>query len=92
MVATVVRRTSLERCKTVIERTGDARSTHYKKIQDGLFTKPVRLGLRSVGWPSVEVDAILAARIAGKADTEIRALVLKLEEARNATADQEGTR
>jgi prophage regulatory protein len=84
MAATLVCPVTLERCKAVTERTGDARSTHYKKIQDGLFTKPVRLGPRSVGWPSTEVDAILAARIAGKSDAEIRELVLDLEASRKA--------
>jgi prophage regulatory protein len=39
-----------------------------------------------VGWPSSEVAAINAARIAGKTDDEIRALVVKLEEARKAEA------
>jgi prophage regulatory protein len=32
-----------------------------------------------VGWPSDEIDAINSARIAGKTDEEIRALVVKLE-------------
>jgi hypothetical protein len=39
----------------------------------------VSLGARAVGWPSDEVDAINSARIAGKTDEEIRALVAKLE-------------
>lgn len=37
---------------------------------------------RQTGWPSSEVAAINAARIAGKSDEEIRELVLKLEAAR----------
>ncbi len=47
----------------------------YAAIQRGLFTTPVHIGLRSVGWPSEEVQAINSARIAGQSDTEIRALV-----------------
>jgi prophage regulatory protein len=39
-----------------------------------------------VGWPSSEVTAINAARIAGKTDEEIRALVVKLEAARKSAA------
>jgi prophage regulatory protein len=35
-----------------------------------------------VGWPSNEVEAINTARIAGKTDEEVRALVAKLEAAR----------
>lgn len=65
--------------------TGDSRSTHYLRISQGLFTKPVRLGPRAVGWPSSEVEAINAARIAGMTDNEIRVLVLKLEAARKTT-------
>jgi prophage regulatory protein len=42
--------------------------------------------LRAVGWPSEEVQALNAARIAGKSDEEIRALVVKLEAARKAAA------
>jgi prophage regulatory protein len=47
----------------------------YNAIRDGLFTKPVSIGARSVGWPEYEVKAICSARIAGKQDSEIRQLV-----------------
>jgi len=50
----------------------------YNAINEGLFTKPVKLGQRSVGWPDYEVTAIMAARIAGKSETEIRELVKRL--------------
>lgn len=59
--------------------SGLSRSTIYQRIADGLWTKPVSLGARAVGWPSDEVDAINSARIAGKTDEEIRILVAKLE-------------
>ena len=42
--------------------TGHSHSTHYLRISQGLFTKPVSLGARAVGWPSNEVAAINAAR------------------------------
>ena len=67
--------------------SGYSRSTIYHRISQGLWTKQVRLGPRSMGWPEHEVAALNAARIAGKTDKEIRALVLKLEAARK-TADQ----
>ena len=41
-------------------------------------TKPVAIGLRSVGWPDYEVEAVTAARVAGQPDEAIRALVNKL--------------
>lgn len=65
--------------------TGLSRSTIYLRIGQGVFTHPVSLGARAVGWPAHEVDALNAARIAGKPETEIRALVAKLEAARAAT-------
>ncbi len=74
------------RLPAVNSKTGVSRSTHYLRIQEGLFTKPVSLGLRAVGWPMTEVEAINAARIAGKTDEEIRELVLKLEAARKGGA------
>lgn len=70
------------RRKTVEGLTGYSRSTIYLRIAQGLFPKPVGLGARSVGWPAADVVALNAARIAGKTDEQIRALVLKLEAAR----------
>ena len=65
---------------------GMSRSTLYLRIKAGLWTRPVKLGPRAVGWPESEFAALNAARIAGKTDTEIRILVTKLEAARNAAA------
>lgn len=62
--------------------SGLSRSTIYLRVEQGLWTRPVSLGPRAVGWPSHEVEAIIAARIAGKTDDEIRALVVKLEASR----------
>ena len=62
--------------------SGLSRSTIYLRIAQGLWTKPVSLGARAVGWPSDEIEAINSARIAGKTDEEVRVLVAKLEESR----------
>ena len=62
--------------------TGLSRSTIYLRIAQGVFTKPVSLGGRAVGWPANEVAALNAARIAGHSDAEIRNLVVRLETAR----------
>jgi prophage regulatory protein len=70
------------RIPAVKSESGLSRSTIYLRISERLWTKPVSLGPRAVGWPSDEVAAINAARIAGKTDDEIRALVAKLEGAR----------
>ncbi len=50
----------------------------YNAVRTGLFTRPVLIGQRAVGWPSQEVQAIVAARIAGKTEDEIRTLVSQL--------------
>jgi prophage regulatory protein len=49
-----------------------------------MFTRPVSLGGRAVGWPSGEVTAVNSARIAGRSNSQIRELVIKLEAARKA--------
>ena len=70
------------RIPAVISESGLSRSTIYLRIVQKLWTKPVSLGGRAVGWPSDEVEAINAARIAGKTDDEIRKIVANLEAAR----------
>ncbi|CAH1387988.1 helix-turn-helix transcriptional regulator [Candidatus Nitrotoga sp. M5] len=74
------------RLPAVKSESGLSRSTIYLRIAQGLWTKPISLGARAVGWPSSEVAAINAARIAGKTDKEIRALVMKLEAVRKTAA------
>ena len=72
----------LYRRPIVEQATGDSRSTIYRKIKQGLFTKPVQIGGERVAWPADEVTAINQARIAGKSDEEIKQLVIELEAAR----------
>ena len=72
----------LYRRPIVEQATGDSRSTIYRKIKQGLFTKPVQIGGERVAWPANEVTAINQARIAGKTDEEIKQLVIELEAAR----------
>lgn len=66
---------ALLRRTQVQQESGLSRSTLYLRITQGLWPKPVRLGARSVGWPAGEVAALNAARIAGKSEAELRALV-----------------
>lgn len=54
----------------------------YNAIRAGLFTNPVPIGARAVGWPLDEVRAINAARIAGQSDEQIRELVKHLHSKR----------
>lgn len=55
-----------------------SKTSVYNAIQAGLLTKPVSIGLRSVGWPDYEVESVTAARVAGQPDEAIRVLVNKL--------------
>ena len=67
------------RLPSIKNRSGVSRSTVYLRISQGLWTAPVHLGPRAVGWPDYECDSLNAARIAGKTDDEIRQLVITLE-------------
>ena len=66
------------RLPEVSRTTGLARSTVYLRIEQGLLPKPVSLGGKAVGWPASEISQINAARIAGKSNEEISALVQQL--------------
>jgi prophage regulatory protein len=74
------------RLPAVLKVRGRSRSTHYLDVKQGLFTRPVSLGARAVGWPAYEVAMLNAARIAGQGDEEIRSLVASLEDARKEIA------
>jgi prophage regulatory protein len=75
------------RRKEVESATGCSRSTIYLRISQGLWPKPVCIGPRSVGWLASEVQAMNAARVAGRTDDQIRELVSGLERARVTVAD-----
>jgi prophage regulatory protein len=75
-ILTILGRTQVESA------SGYSRSTIYLRIAQGLWPKPVSIGPRAVGWPATEIKALNAARIAGKAEHEIRDLVMRLETAR----------
>ena len=58
--------------------TGNAYSTNYADVKEGLLPPPVKTRGRSSGWVAREIAAVQQARIAGKSDTEIRFLVQRL--------------
>lgn len=66
----------------VLELLQISRSNLYKKIEQGLWPKPIQLGARAVAWLSNENEKLLAAIIAGQSKEEIKQLVKTLEEAR----------
>ena len=54
----------LERLPSVLDRTGLSRSTIYKKISEGTFPQPVKLGERAVAWDAAAVTAWIGERVA----------------------------
>ena len=74
------------RLPEVLRLRGRGKTAHYSDIEEGLFTRPVAIGTRAVGWPEHEVIQLNRARIAGKTDDEIRALVAALETQRTTLA------
>jgi len=66
----------------VLELLQISRSNLYKKIENGLWPKPIQLGARAVAWLSTENEKMLAAIIAGQSTEEIKQLVKTLEESR----------
>jgi prophage regulatory protein len=50
----------------VRHKTGLSVPTIYRLMDEGLFPRPVRLGLLAVGWPEHEIDAWLRDKIAAR--------------------------
>lgn len=70
---------SILRMPAVLAETGHrSPASIYTAVREGQYPKPVLIGERSVGWPSREVEAINAARIAGRTKTELAELVNRL--------------
>jgi len=66
------------RLPQVCERRACSRASLYRAVAAGTFPPPIRRGRRTSVWVAGEVDAILAAEVAGAPDTELRALVARL--------------
>ena len=77
------------RMPAVVHITGRSRMSIYRAVREGMFTRPVRIGMNAVGWPDHEVALWVAARVAGKTPDEIRALVAQLHEMRKTALDDE---
>ena len=70
--------TKIQRLPELKTAIGLSRSSVYGDIAQGLFPKPIHIGARAVGWLSHETDAVMAARIAGASNDDIRDLVVTL--------------
>ena len=60
------------RREEVSQLTGLARATIYKKVADGSFPPPIRLGTRSVGWRLSDIVTWLQAPERQWAPSEVR--------------------
>lgn len=70
--------TKLVRTKAAAFHLGMPLSTFHLRKSKGLVVPPVSIGGTCVAYPLSELDAINAARIAGKSDDEVRELVSRL--------------
>lgn len=77
----------LLRVDAIKTRMGIGRSKIYSSVKDGTLPEPIHIGSRVSVWPSGEIDAIIAARVAGRSDADIRALVAALHRRRAGMAE-----
>ena len=47
----------LMRLSEVLTRTALTRSTIYRKMREGSFPEPLKIGVRAVRWPESEIEA-----------------------------------
>lgn len=52
---------------TVIAKTTLSEPSIYRLMKQGVFPKPIKIGLRAVAWKSTEVEAFIASRAPSEA-------------------------
>ncbi|HYD59679.1 MAG TPA: AlpA family transcriptional regulator [Noviherbaspirillum sp.] len=57
----------LMRLPAVEAQTGLSKSEIYRRMREGTFPKPIKLGARAVAWPAAQIDAWVKALIEGGA-------------------------
>jgi prophage regulatory protein len=75
----------LQRLPDVLAARGIARSTLYRDIKRGLWTRPITIGLSTSVWPSEETEVLVAAYQVGLQPEEIRGVVTRLMEERSSS-------
>ena len=55
-----------------------SRATFYKQVKEGTLPTQIHLGANSVAWLSHEIESVLAARICGYTEAELKELVLTI--------------
>ena len=69
----------LMRLPNVMVATGLSRSTIYKRINEGTFPAPVRIGPRTVAWVTKEIEEWVRRRISESRDRAGRPAELRDE-------------
>ncbi len=49
--------TKFLRLPNVLERVGLSRSELYRRVQAGIFPRPIKVGVRAVAWVEADIDA-----------------------------------
>jgi len=76
----------IDRRPEVLDRFGIGNTCLHNRIKQGLMPPPIPLGGRAVGFLRHELDAVLAAMVAGKSQEQIKALVCELVDQRKSVA------
>ena len=66
------------RLRQVLELTALSRATFYRQVKEGTLPSQIHLGANSVAWLSHEIESVLAARICGYTEAELKELVLTI--------------
>lgn len=80
---------SLLRKPEVLAFLGISKSTLHVQINNGLIPPPISLGERAVAFVMHEIKAVLAAKIAGRSNDEIKQLVSRLVSSRQDLYERE---
>ncbi len=73
----------LLRLTDVTEMIGLKKSAVYKMVNDGVLTKPIKMGKKVSLWPDYEIQTIIDAIIENRNQDELKTLVNNLMESRS---------
>ncbi len=73
----------LLRMTDVTEMIGLKKSAVYKMVNDGVLTKPIKMGKKVSLWPDYEIQTIIDAIIENRNQDELKTLVNNLMESRS---------
>ena len=68
--------------ENILSELGISRTTMYQRIRAGTFPEIVKLGTRSLGWSSEELQDVVNAIRAGLTDDEMQELVHEIHKGR----------